>query len=329
MGKLTISVSPHIKGKASTTMIMLDVVIALLPALVASVFNFGVRSLLVTAVSVVAAVLAEFLFEKLCNRPVTVGDLSAVVTGMLLAYNLPVSIPLWQAAFGSVVAIIVVKQLFGGIGMNFANPAITARIVMLIAFGSTMSHWVAPSAVGMFNLNLADLEATATPMADVVKTGGAIPTLTDMLLGKRGGCIGETCSLALIVGGIYLITKKVISIHTPLVFVGTVFVMSLLFAPDTMTQGLSSLDYATYQVLSGGLLLGAIFMATDYSTSPVTGWGKVVFALGCGIITFSIRRWGSLPEGVSYAILFMNIVCPYINKLTVTRPFGGVKPDEK
>ncbi len=329
MGKLTISASPHIKGKTTTTMIMLDVVIALLPALVASVFIFGIRSLLVTAVSVVAAVLSEFLFEKLCNRPVTVGDLSAVVTGMLLAYNLPVSIPLWQAAFGSVVAIIVVKQLFGGIGMNFANPAITARIVMLIAFGSSMSHWVSPSAVGIFNLNLADLEASATPMAEIVKANSLIPSLSDMLLGKRGGCIGETCPLALILGGIYLVVKRVISLHTPLVFVGTVFAMSLLFAPETLAQGITSLDYATYQVLSGGLLLGAIYMATDYSTSPVTGWGKVVFALGCGIITFAIRRWGSLPEGVSYAILFMNIVCPYINKLTVTRPFGGVKSDEK
>lgn len=329
MGKLTISASPHIRGKASTTMIMLDVVIALIPALVASVFIFGIRSLLVTAVCVATAVLSEFLFEKLCKRPITVGDLSAVVTGMLLAYNLPVSIPLWQAAFGSVVAIIVVKQLFGGIGMNFANPAITARIVMLIAFGSSMSHWVSPWAVGIFNLNLADLEASATPMAEIVKTNGVIPSLSDMLLGKRGGCIGETCSLALIIGGIYLVAKRVISLHTPLVYVGTVFVMSLLFAPETMAQGLTSLDYATYQVLSGGLLIGAIFMATDYSTSPVTGWGKLVFALGCGIITFAIRRWGSLPEGVSYAILFMNIVCPYINKLTVTRPFGGVKPDEK
>ncbi len=329
MDKLTISVSPHIRGKATTTMIMLDVIIALLPALVASVFIFGIRSLLVTAVSVAAAVLSEFLFEKLCKRRVTVGDLSAVVTGMLLAYNLPVSIPLWQAVFGSVVAIIVVKQLFGGIGMNFANPAITARIVMLIAFGSAMSHWIAPSAVGIFSTNVADLEASATPIVEMIKADGVLPSLSDMLLGKRGGCIGETCSLALIIGGIYLVAKKVISIHTPLVFVGTVFVMSLLFAPETMAQGLTSLDYATYQVLSGGLLLGAIFMATDYATTPVTGRGKVLFALGCGIITFAIRRWGSLPEGVSYAILFMNIVALYINKLTVTRPFGGVKPDEK
>lgn len=329
MGKFVISVSPHIKGRASTTMIMLDVVIALIPALIASAFIFGIRSLLVTAVSVVTAVLSEYLFEKLCKRPVTVSDLSAVVTGILLAYNLPVSIPLWQAAFGSVVAIIVVKQLFGGIGMNFANPAITARIVMLLAFGTSMSHWLAPSTIGMFDLNLADLEASATPMTQMIKTDGTLPSLLDMMLGKRGGCIGETCPLALLIGGIYLVAKRVISVHIPLVFVGTVFVMSLLFAPETLASEISLLDYAIYQVLSGGLLLGAIFMATDYVTSPVTSWGKIVFALGCGVITFMIRRYGNLPEGVSYAILFMNILTPYINKLTATRPFGGVKPDEK
>lgn len=329
MSKLVISASPHIKGNASTTMIMLDVIIALLPAFIASVFIFGLRALLVTAVCVTASVLSEFFFEKLCKRPVTVSDLSAVVTGMLLAYNLPISIPLWQAVIGSVVAIIVVKQLFGGIGMNFANPAITARIVMLIAFGTTMTHWVSPSDVVMLDMSFADLETSATPLTAILNSDTAMPTLTDMLLGRIGGCIGETCSLALLAGGIYLVAKRVITVQIPVAFIATVFAMSLLFAPDTLAHGFNNLDYALYQVLSGGLILGAVFMATDYVTSPVTGWGKVIFGLGCGIITFAIRRWGSLPEGVSYSILFMNILTPYINKLTATRPFGGVKPDEK
>ncbi len=329
MNKLTISISPHIKSNSSTTRIMLDVIIALLPALVASVFIFGLRALLVVVVTVAAAVLSEFLFEKLCKKEVTVSDLSAVVTGLLLGFNLPVTIPLWQAAFGSVVAIIVVKQLFGGIGFNFANPAITARIVMLLAFGGTLSNWVAPvGSVGTFNT--ADFVATATPMAGIESRTAAMPSLSDLLLGKMGGSIGETCAVALLLGFIYLVARRVITPHIPLVFVGTVFVMSLIFTPDVISRnlvftGIVNLDYAIFEVLSGGLLLGAVFMATDYVTSPVTGWGKIIFGIGCGFITFMIRRFGSLPEGVSYAILFMNILTPYINRWTATRPFGGVK----
>lgn len=329
MSKLTISISPHIKSNSSTTRIMLDVIIALLPALVASVLIFGLRALLVVAVTVTAAVLSEFLFEKLCKKEITVSDLSAVVTGLLLGFNLPVTIPLWQAAFGSVVAIIVVKQLFGGIGFNFANPAITARIVMLLAFGSTLSNWVSP--VGsVTTFNTADFVTTATPMAEIESRTAAMPSLSDFLLGKMGGSLGETCAVALILGFIYLVARRVITPHIPLVFVGTVFVMSLIFTPEVISRnidftGIANLDYAIFEVLSGGLLLGAIFMATDYVTSPVTGWGKVIFGIGCGLITFMIRRFGSLPEGVSYAILFMNILTPYINRRTATRPFGGVK----
>ena len=331
MGNLVISVSPHIKSKSSTSRIMLDVIIALIPALIASVIVFGLRSLLVTAVCIIFAVLSEFAFEKLCKKPVTVGDLSAVVTGMLLAFNLPVSIPLWQAAFGSVVAIIVVKQLFGGIGMNFANPAITARIILLLAFGSTLSHWLTPDKVGLTELSgaaLADLEASATPLANIVDPTAALPSVTNLILGNISGCIGETCSLALILGFIYLVIRRLITPHIPLVFVGTVFVMALLLAPEEVSKslnvtGIVNLDYAIYQVFSGGLLLGAVFMATDYVTSPVTGWGKVIFGIGCGFITFMIRRYGSLPEGISYAILFMNILTPYINKWTTTKPFGA------
>lgn len=337
MGNLVISVSPHIKSKSSTSRIMLDVIIALIPALIASVIIFGLRSLLVTAVCIIFAVLSEFAFEKLCKKPVTVGDLSAVVTGMLLAFNLPVSIPLWQAAFGSVVAIIVVKQLFGGIGMNFANPAITARIILLLAFGSTLSHWLTPDKVGLTELSgaaLADLEASATPLANIVDPTATLPSVANLVLGNISGCIGETCSLALILGFIYLVARRVITPHIPLVFVGTVFVMALLLAPEEVSKslnvtGIVNLDYAIYQVFSGGLLLGAVFMATDYVTSPVTGWGKVIFGIGCGFITFMIRRYGSLPEGISYAILFMNILTPYINKWTTTKPFGATGGAEK
>lgn len=337
MGNLVISISPHIKSKSSTTKIMLDVIIALIPALIASVIIFGLRSLLITAVCVIFAVLSEFVFQKLCKKPVTVNDLSAIVTGLLLAFNLPISIPLWQAAFGSIVAIVVVKQLFGGIGMNFANPAITSRIILLLSFGSTMSHWVSPEKVGLTDFSgavLSDLEASATPMANLIDPASTLPSISSLALGNIGGCIGETCSVALILGFIYLVVRRVITPHIPLAFVATVFVMALLLAPEEVSKslnvtGIVNLDYAIYQVLSGGLLLGAIFMATDYVTSPVTGWGKIVFAVGCGFITFMIRRYGTLHEGVSYAILFMNILTPYINKWTTTKPFGATGGAEK
>ncbi len=343
MGKLTISLSPHIKGKASTAGIMLDVIISMLPMVAASVIIFGLRSLLITAVAVIAAVLSEYLFQKLCKRDVTVNDLSAVVTGILLAMNMPISIPLWQVALGSVIAIVVIKQLFGGIGMNFANPAATSRVIMLIAFGGTLSHWVSPDAVSFTELSgtlLSDFEASATPLAATIKRTAAMPDISELFLGSYGGCIGETCSLAIILGGIYLMARKVITPHIPLVFVGTVFLLAFFLPPESMNRALNyidlgfmtvSLDYAIYMTLSGGLLLGAVFMATDYVTSPVTSWGKVIFAIGGGLITFMIRRFGTLPEGISYGILLMNILTPYINKWTTTKPFGAVggKKNEK
>ncbi len=320
MDKLVISVSPHIKGKTQTSSIMLDVIIALLPALIASFFIFGLRALVVCAVCVASSVLAEFLFEKLCKRSVTISDLSAVVTGLLLGFNLPVSIPLWQAVIGSIFAIIVVKQLFGGIGMNFANPAVTARIVLIVSFSSSMSRWTAPVKDALYFGS--DLVATATPLSWLSDpTSVADFELSDLFLGRTGGCIGETCSLALLIGGIYLVARRVISLHIPLTFIGTVFVMSLILAPE----GFIFYEYALFQILSGGLLLGSIFMATDYVTSPTTSWGKIIFGFGCGLITFLIRRFGTLPEGASYAILFMNILTPYINNWTATRPFGRCK----
>ena len=278
---------------------MLDVIIALCPALIASVIIFGWRSLLVTAFSVGTCVIFEYAFERVCKRPSTVGDLSAVVTGILLAFNLPVSIPLWQVAVGAAVAIVIVKQLFGGIGCNFANPAITARVVMLISFAETMSSFAAKN----------DAISTATPLS-----GGDMPSVLELLIGNHAGSLGETCALALLVGGIYLLVRRVITWHTPAIFVATVFVFTWVLGENPVEH-----------VLTGGLLLGAIFMATDYSTTPSTKWGKVIFGLGCGVITVLIRVFGNYPEGVSFAILFMNILTPLISACTRKKPFGGVK----
>ena len=310
MNQLVLQVSPHIHDRTSTRRIMLDVIIALFPTLVASIILFGWRSALVIAVCVSVAVLSEWLFELICKRPNTIGDLSAVVTGILLAFNLPVDVQLWQAAIGSIVAIVVVKQLFGGIGKNFANPAITARIVMFISFSSSMSRWVLPSIKG-------DAVTGATPLAVLNGVEGTLPSLKDMLLGLRGGCIGETCALTLVLGGIYLLIRKVITWHAPVSFIGTVFIFAWILGENPL-----------YHVLAGGLLLGAIFMATDYATTPYTKWGKVIFGVGCGIFTIVIRKWGSYPEGVSFSILFMNIITPYINTLTHSRPFGGAKNEK-
>lgn len=305
---LTLSPSPHIRSKKTVSGIMADVLIALLPATVASVIIFGWRSALVIAVCLVASVGSEFLFQKITKSKVLVQDLSACVTGLLLGLNLPVSIPLWQAALGSVFAIVVVKGLFGGIGKNFANPAITARIMMLIAFTGTMTAFTNPSAP--------DLTASATPLELLKNSGEGLPSLKDMLLGMRGGSLGETCAVAILIGGIYLIARGVISWTTPVCFIGTVFILSLFYGGG---------EFALYQVLSGGLLLGAFFMATDYSTTPTRPWGKVIFGIGCGIITAAIRFYGSYPEGVSFSILLMNIITPYIDKWTRPTPIGGSK----
>ncbi len=303
MSHLTVAASPHIRSGNSTTKIMLDVAIALCPALVAGVVIFGFRALLVTAVCVASCVVFEYLSRLVMKRENTIGDLSAVVTGMLLAFNLPVTIPLWIAVIGSFIAIVVVKQMFGGIGQNFANPAITARIVLLISFTSHMTNWVAPQG-GV------DAIASATPLT-LMSAPEKLPSLLEMFLGLKGGCIGEVSGLALLLGGIYLVIRRVITPTTPLVFVGTVFLFAVIFDVQPV-----------HQLLSGGLLLGAIFMATDYSTAPVTELGKIIFAFGCGLITIMIRVFGSYPEGVSFAILFMNLLTPYIDKATATKPLG-------
>lgn len=310
MKKLSVSSSPHIRSSASTQRIMLDVLIALLPATVAGVVIFGLRALLVVCASVVSAVLTEFLFNLITKRRQTVSDFSAAVTGLILALNLHANSPIWQVVIGSVFAVLVVKCFFGGLGANFANPAATARVFLLICFTDTLGGGAVPGIVS----GAAELVSGATPLS-VLKTGGELPSLIDMLLGVRGGAIGETCTIALIVGFIYLSVRRVIKFETPIIYVATVFLLSLVVESDILT--------ATYQVLSGGLVFAAVFMITDYVTTPITRSGKMVFAFGCGVITFLIRYFGAYPEGVSFSILFMNIISPYIEKWTKSTALGG------
>ena len=290
---------------------MRDVLIALFPATVAGVVLFGLKALAIILVCVASAVLSEFVFNLICKKTQTVSDLSAAVTGLILALCLPTTTELWQCALGSVFAIVVVKCLFGGLGCNFANPAATARVFLLIAFATS----VGGGAATVFTSP--DLVASATPL-ELIKFGNdsALPSLTDMFLGNRGGAIGETCALALIVGGIYLIVRKVIYWHTPAIYIATVFALSLIIKQD--------ITLALYEVLGGGLLIAAFFMITDYVSTPINKGGKMVFAFGCGVITVLIRFWGGYPEGVSFAILLMNILSPYIEKLCYRKPFGKV-----
>lgn len=312
MDNLIVSSSPHIHSHATTAKIMRDVIIALLPAAVAAVVLFGFKALLMICVCVTSAVLSEFFFNLITKKKQTVGDLSAIVTGLLLSLNLSTKVELWQCMLGSVFAIVVVKCFFGGLGKNFANPAITGRIFLIISFSAV---------AGGAQTQFAELTAGATPL-EVIKNGGnQLPSLLDMLIGNRGGAIGETCAIALLLGFAYLLFRKIISWHIPVVYVATVFVLSLIIRQD--------LTAALYEVLGGGLLIGAIFMATDYVTSPNGRVGKIIFALGCGLITVLIRFWGSYPEGVSFAILFMNILSPYIEKVHIIGPLGGVKNAKK
>jgi electron transport complex protein RnfD len=305
--KLRLAVSPHIHSGRSTAGIMRDVIISLLPAAVAGTVIFGLRALLVIAVCVASCVGFEALFNVLVKKEQTVGDFSAAVTGLLLALNLPANIPIWQCIIGSLFAIVVVKCLFGGIGHNPVNPAITARVFMLVAFGS-MTAAAFPAVV--------DTVAGATPLPSIAS--GNTPALSDLFFGLTGGAIGETCALALLIGFIYLLARRVISWHVPVSFVGTVFLVSFLMEGFDFMKALAL-------ILSGGLLIGAIFMATDYVTSPATAKGKLVFGVGAGLLTFLIRYFGVYPEGVSFAILFMNILTPYIDALTAHKVFGGRK----
>lgn len=299
---MIVTCSPHIRHQDTTQSIMRDVLIALVPAFIWSVINFGMRSILLVAVCVIFAVGAEYVFEKGCKRPITISDLSAAVTGVILAFNLPVGLPLWMAAFGSIVAIVVVKQLFGGIGHNFANPAITARIVLLVSFAGPMTDWVT---------GYPDAVAGATPLS-LVAAGQPTPSVAQMAIGQIGGCIGEVSSVALLIGFAYMLYRKVITWHITVSFVGTVAVLAVLMGQNVGVH-----------LFAGGLMLGAIFMATDYSTSPQTTKGRVIYGIGCGCITMLIRVFGNYPEGVSFAILLMNIITPHISNLTMSKPIGG------
>lgn len=315
MEKLIVTTSPHLKHPDTTATIMRDVLIALSPAAIAAVVLHGWYALVMIAVCVGTAVLAEFLFNLICKKTQTIGDLSAAVTGLLLALNLPTTATVWQCIVGALFAIVIVKMAFGGIGSNFANPAISARVLMLISFGNIAGG----SLGGVMGEGGADLVGGATPL-EALKNGvptTELPSLLDMFLGVRGGAIGEGCALALLIGFVYLVVRGVIKWYVPAAFVGTVFVLSSLLTGSFML--------AMYHVLGGGLLIGAIFMATDYSTTPLRSAGKVVFAVGAGLITILIRFFGSYPEGVSFAILLMNILTPYIEKLVTKKPFGGVK----
>ena len=309
---LTVSPSPHIRTPRTTTSVMANVLIALFPAAVMSVVLFGYKALLILAVSNLSCGLLEYIWCLLMKKKNTVIDLSAFVTGTLLALTLPASMGewqnLWMVVFGAVIAIIVVKCLFGGIGYNFANPAITARIVLLLCFTAPMAATV--------NTTLAtDAVSGATPLADIASGNiTALPSLFDMLIGTRSGAIGEGCTIALVIGGIYLIARRIISWHIPVTYIATVGLLTLALGQQPL-----------HQLMAGGLIIGAFFMATDYTTSPDTAWGKTIFGIGCGLITVLIRVWGSYPEGVSYAILLMNILNPYIIKLTRRKAFGGVK----
>lgn len=316
MEKLIVTTSPHFKHPTTTTHIMADVLIALSPAAVMAVVWHGWYALLMIAICVCTCVLSEFLFNIITKREQSIGDLSAAVTGLLLALNLPTTVTPWQCIVGAVFAIVVVKCLFGGIGRNFANPAITARVLMLIAFTDTVAG-------GALFGTTENLVGGATPLEALA--GGAfvseLPSLLDMLLGIRGGAIGEGCALALIIGGVYLVARRVINWQVPLIFIGTVFGFAFFLTGFSLIK-------AIYHVLGGGLLIGSIFMATDYSTTPINLRGKMVFALGAGLITVLIRFYGAYPEGVSFAILLMNILSPYIERWTAKKPFGGVKNEK-
>ena len=322
MKGLFVSPSPHRAADMSTSRIMLLVIIALFPAAMAGCVFFGPRAAAVLAVCIAACVIFEALCRIIMKKEQTVGDLSAVVTGLLLGMNLPATVPFYVAVIGSFVAIVIVKQLFGGIGQNFANPAIAARIVLMLSFTSQMSGWVKP----YWYSGAVDAETSATPLAaewlSYTENGAAYKmapfTLSEMFWGETGGCIGETCAALLILGGLFLIVTKVISAATPVAFIGSFALLTLLYTGSTVET--------VYGVLAGGLLIGAFFMATDYATTPLTTKGKIVFGIGCGLITFIIRSFGSYPEGVSFSILLMNLLTPYIDKLTKASPFGAKKP---
>ena len=324
--KLIASSSPHIRSNEDTRSIMLDVIIAMLPALFWAIYNFGFKALLSVVVSVVACLFWEWLYRKLLKKPQSIGDLSAVVTGMLLAFVCPPELPWWALVIGAFFSIVVVKQLYGGIGCNFLNPALAGRAILLASYATAMTTWTLPSS------KLDTVVSAATPLA-IMKEGTvekfteltANYSVADMFIGRVGGSLGEVSALALLLGGAWLLIRKVISWHTPVAFIGTVAILTLISAP----AGIDNVQYMLYNVFGGGLMLGAIFMATDYATSPVTKPGQLIFGIGCGLITCFIRRFGSYPEGVCYSILIMNCTTWLLDKYIRPTIYGAVKKEKK
>ncbi len=307
--RLSVSSSPHAHSGESTAVIMQDVLIALAPAAVMSMVYFGWQAAMLIVLCTGTCVLTEYICRRVMKRPQTIGDFSAAVTGVLLAFNLPPTINPIYAVLGSIFAIVVVKQMFGGIGMNFVNPALAARIFLLISFAQDMSQWSRPFFYLSANSGT-DVVSSATPLAQI-DAGEPTFSLMELFIGMTGGCLGETCVIALLLGGFYLVLRRVITLDIPLSFIGTVAVIALIAGQNPL-----------WHIMSGGVMLGAIFMATDYTTTPTTRAGKVIFGIGCGVITMTIRLFGSLPEGVSYSIVLMNILTPHIETLTHSRPFG-------
>lgn len=306
---LTVSAAPHLRSKRSVKNIMLDVIIALTPAMIGSIYFYGFNAVKLLLVTVISAVVFEIGIQKLLKRDIAVGNLSAVVTGILLAFNLPAEAPWWVAVFGAGFAIIIVKELFGGIGSNFMNPALAARAALVASWPGIMSSYINPD--GM---------SSATPLAILKSGAGSLPSIQRMLIGDIGGSIGETSAILLLIGAAYLIIRNVIDWKIPVVYIATTAIMLVLLGVDA--------GNLVYHILGGGLILGAFFMATDYASTPVTPMGRIIFAVGCGLLTALIRVKGGMPEGVSYSILIMNVAGPVIEKWTKPRVFGEVRKNE-
>lgn len=315
--KYVVSSTPHIRSNDSIDKIMKDVLIALTPASLAGIYFFGLKALLIIVLSIASAVFFEAIYQKLTKQTITITDLSAAVTGLLLAMNLPASSPFWIPIVGSFFAIIVAKQLFGGLGQNFINPALAARAFLLASYPTQMTDYTYPTGI-LNNLNQnIDAVSYATPLS-ALSEGTPSFGIMDAFIGNIGGCIGETCAIALIIGGLYLMYRKVISWRIPVTYIGTVFILTWLFG-----------RMPVYEIFIGGLMLGAFFMATDYSSSPVTPIGQLIMGVGCGLLTSIIRVYGGYPEGVSYSILLMNLAVPLIDKYTKPKVFGEVKKNAK
>ena len=316
--KLIVSSSPHIRTPRDTQAIMLDVIIALAPAFICSIVFFGWRPIVITLISVASCVLFEFGYRRIMKKNDTYLDLSAVVTGLLLAFCMPASAPWWMPIIGAFFAIVIVKQLFGGIGKNFLNPALAGRAFLLASYARLMTTWV-PT-----NFQHVDAATYATPLASLSAGQLSDVGLGSLLIGNTGGCIGEVSAIALLIGGAYLVWRKVISLRIPLSFIGTVAVVTVIFS-----RGNAHIAWMLQNLFSGGLMLGAIFMATDYCTSPVTPKGQIIFGIGCGLLTVFIRYFGSYPEGVSYAILIMNLCVVLLDRIGRPKKFGAPKKEGK